>query len=315
MYIKFENLIKRAIGSGEFKQRLLEMVGEEYGSAIMQHDFRQTIFAIETCPKNIEADISSNVCFVLAKILKQLVGIEIKPIKIAEIVQSTARSSLFELSLGGGGYINAGRTECFLKQFINQTLGNMSEPLLNIKEFDAMFPWRQLAGSESEDIRKLMRLYQTQESNELRFMLLALLGNVELDINSYLNNIYGSENLPWYIRRFISDTETIQNEIKERFSVKDEFCDNMPPPKWLLPSVSVICKYRYVVKNSLINRHPEVLPILLVETISAFYKFYNHPECRSLKTSVYNYSDLYIVVRVLRAIVQQLTTGMSLNNG
>ena len=328
MYIEFENSIKEAIESVEFKQRLLGLVGqsaEEHCTAIMQYDFSRTVFAIDKCPKNIDADISSNVCFVLAKTLKQVINAEIiKPLQIAEIIRDMLPKDMFELSLDGetddvphtgNGYLNAKATKDFLKLFINKKC--LSAPLMTGSEFDEIFPWKRIECSESEDMQKLMKLYREKESkgecgdemNELKLMLLALLGNVELDVNGYLNNIYGSENLPWYIKRFGSDSQTMLDEISERFVVKDEFCGSLLAsliPRWLLPAIDVICRYRFVVKTSLESRHPERLPGLLTEIINAFYKFYNHPECRSLKASVYNYSDLHVIINTLRTMALQL---------
>ncbi|MDR2338024.1 MAG: hypothetical protein LBE20_05185 [Deltaproteobacteria bacterium] len=314
MFIEFENSIREILISPEFKVELLRKAGqlasltsEGVEPNLTQIDFSKIDFTIEPCPKNIDSDLACNVCFVLAKILKSSLAIEIKPIELQALILALYAGTTFELSLGGDGYINAKRTSQFFKILLNKLL-KQKPAAENI--IDQLFSIQKLKASKSDDVQKLLAIYQQSgatnqvQARELRLVLLAAFAKVELDVNNYLNQVAGSENLPWYFKRFLEDSGKLQQEIAESFVIQDEFVDDKrAAPSWLLPALEVVCRYRYVELITLKTRRPELLVVLLIEALHAFYKFYNQPNCRALKAGTCNYSNLYWLIEVLKKLV------------
>jgi hypothetical protein len=315
MFIEFKNIIKEIIVKPEFKNKILEMVSKSAADELSvleadltQVDFAKVDFSIEACPKSIDADLACNVCFILCKSLKTNLKYELKPVELYEVILGFYSAESFELSLGGGGYINAKQTKPFFKTLLNKLLQQHS---VGENIIETLFPIQKLKASKFEDIQKLLAIYQQCCDNnptqvgELRLMLLAALANVELDVNNYLNQVAGSENIPWYIKRFLKDSEKLQREIADSFVIQDDEFDagEILTPIWILPAIDVICRYRYVEFIAQKTKRPEILVALLIEAVHAFYKFYNNPNCRALKAGTCYYGELYRIIEVLRKII------------
>ncbi len=340
MFIEFKNYIRQVISSDEFVgmlPALLVMPDEMAHDISSKVDFSNIAFSINKCPKDFSDEMASNVCFVLSKYLHRDFKLEVAPVEIYKMFEKcSAGENLYSIfnynfSLGAGGYVNATLDKC---KFLNSSIwcqhSNIVERyniscnffnFLNVAEQDKLqndlvsFLKSQIKNPD-EDVQKVLQVQKELQNLDSILMLSAIKANPELDINNYLRGIYCSENIPYYIQQFLTDSERYLRELFARFIIKSEcsidlfFKSNF----WLADALDIIMDYRFEIQQTVLKGKPEKLVLILLSLIKSFYKFYNHPNYRAFKKNTVCYSNLYIIVSILRGLVINTVSYINIPN-
>lgn len=261
--------------------------------------------------------VTSPVIFELAARLSRVSGRQLLPgplsHKVVELLLSygSARDH-FEISVGGAGYINSTATDSFVQQYFSVLMADprrlfgeksvFSPPSTSV-DHDGESSYKVLPVDWSDmevlsalvpqsDAQLLLRECSAGDRQKFGFklMLLALLADPELSATSYLKGIGGSENIPWYLRRFLDDSRSWLAKLQRVGSsnpspsqlsgaggsgsqLTDNYC------RW---GAEHLCWLRHRVEVA--GRTGRVFEVVgaVVRIIRSFYSFYNRPEYRAL---------------------------------
>lgn len=309
-------------------------------------------FEVSCCLPQFQADISSNIAFQVAASIRQQLQVSIDPLKIAELLlRSLAElnnASLFHIETGGLGYLNATPTSLFIETFWSKVIERGVSLLFFKKafvialhaqsmkagdgtDFKMKIDWGRLLKQErlrsvNSDVLHLLEKCKTR--GEISFndtlMLLALLGNPDLELDPYLLGLGGSQNIPWYIQRFLADaknlTQNCQQQLEKRFFSQKRSGFILPlfeshmsmgrkqVPDLLATNLRQVLGFRQWTFHEHQVRRPVLYVRYLLEIIKSFYSFYHHPRSRELPTKVENFEVLEVltnVVLIIRDLVEQ----------
>ena len=110
-------------------------------------------------------------------------------------------------------------------------------------------------------------------------MCLALLADAELSVDAFLAKYQGRENVAWYVRRFLVDSENfIEQAGKEQRPEDPRFAELASKASGEFERR--LLGFRYAVARAVGGDHAELFGHCLL-VMRAFYGFYNHPSLRS----------------------------------
>lgn len=263
---------------------------------------------INKCPKEIAAEFSASIVFKLNHFFSRLLPTELQhqPQKIAEALllelQKEPRRDWFEVTIGGGGFINFSCSELGKREFLTLAsadtaiLFSTAESVLDGASRQAMAldnaalqqwdnPLLRAVDSHNAELRQFVdSLSASQCSFDDFLMLVACLDDDNRDLLAYQQGLNGSQNIPWYLSRFFCDVRDIAllfNQDQLALSLEiNKHCTYLQQS--LLQARDLICEFRFVLAQSLRSVRPEVLLGFLLEVVRSFYRFYNYPQLRLL---------------------------------
>ena len=257
------------------------------------HDYLQTIavnfvsqdglqFQVQSAPEEAEALLGSNLAFVIGKTLNKdpkIIGKEI-------VELSLKGDSKFKLLQAPSGFINASPTRQYLIEFLNSLEQNLKSD--NFFNFNSLDFRRVIQKTNNEDIDKLLSKGKLSSSDIL--MLIALLGDPELNVNPYLSGLKGKENIPWYLEKFKKDSSNLKNEIHySDFLPELGFCNITMERNFHYQSLENVLTYQVHAFLSLRSfRKYEDLFSYCIKLVNSFYEYFNHPTFRSLESEQKN---------------------------
>jgi hypothetical protein len=153
-------------------------------------------------------------------------------------------------------------------------------------------------------------------------MLLALLACPELHCRSYLLGISGSENVPWYCKRFLADAASLAalsrqllGEGRAENGRADETARQRVETR-AEKAVACLLSFRHTLRQARLTSAPELVLRDILQIIRAFYSYYNLPECRAWAARP-SLSIIRLARRtaVLREVVEYALSRLSLAGG
>ena len=258
-----------------------------------------------TCPERFEAELTSDILFPLADRFPALSP----PQLAAHMADWCAKNAAQYLSLTPSqlGHLNVQTTRQFqqslLKCFSECDIRAMFSPALlfyrprvegsGIEKWSTMASpdWSQLASaaknSHNPDLRKLVKEFPSLENPPERMVSLALLADPELSVDAFLARYQGRENVPWYIRRFLTDSENFlraagrssgrangQAPDQGRNVTTDSLLEAV-----LGDFTKDLLRFRAAVARASAGE-PALLFGQMMRLMQDFYRFFNHPSLR-----------------------------------
>lgn len=279
---------------------------------------------VEDCPPGIAGVVVSDLAFVLSKLIaKSLDGFQVVPAILAQgIVQelqdgAADTAQLFAVEAGGLGYLNGTPADWFVDRFITGVAssgpGILFRPaaFITAREERAEESCRgpvtvavdwpaaversraQLGGEFSKFEQFLAARGQPAADDVL--MVLALLADPELDIDPYLLGLSGSENVPWYLRRFCTNWRSYYAGCGKPAAEEGRAVFSWPHKEGMSPDyrpafssvdaavsagVRGVLQFRRSLFDAVSKKRPELLVRTLLKVVHCFYSYYNHPKWR-----------------------------------
>lgn len=341
MHVEYSMFLRGELQNADFSKLLPEVreqdVLEKIRFAVL-NEIQEV--SVERAPKDTSLMLGSSLPIDIVQIVRRFEKDHVPtPEMIAErfvegIAQSTRGAQFFPIQIGGRCYLNTTPSaECF-KMFFQKLFRTRGQALL----------WREslFADSEpstplflpggfqlndvlpvsgrraSEDIRLLaaqvINTHDGRWDEEYRVMLLALMTESNLAVESFISGAHGSENAPWYFKKFFRDTLAVEQSGKKRGDRIELLVSelNYPLPedaeKMFGDSLSLLLEFRGAVLKMQFFRRPDLLMGMLLKLIASFYSFYNRPQVRRVLRQ-WDDSVSCALVFLLSAAVRAVVSG------
>jgi len=267
----------------EFRNLLGKTAASLYGNEIPE-------FSVLECPHSECGELSTNLAIILSK---QLVTHEL-PIDIArKIIDEVGNQDSFQLSIGGGGFINA-KVHDSLKNEIVAHLANGSYIL------DAPFSFEELQQSLNSLEQRandpiLLELTSVLKHSEEGIifdkwcmakggysvsdvvMFLALLGDNEIESSTYINRLKNSDNVVWFLEHTKTCIENWEKRNSEPRVQNFEFRNRKPERSTEEFLLMPLLHYRNQVFSTKRSKRPDRYVRFLLDLAREFIHFYNDP--------------------------------------
>lgn len=293
-------------------------------SADFQRSLASSIPAIyhgvSGCPREIDAVLSSKIAFMLSRELRKNTGSlekdKTSPEGLAGSIAEAARGNpFFHVSVGGLGHINIVPSDLFVLEYLNSLSANgyrrlfqdqaivvletKGAPLFGPRDF--ICDWGRVfaRGRKSKDEQIIRFSKELEGKKELvadeKIMLLSLLADSELEIEPYRQGLFGRQNIPWYLRRFLKDWRVFVKNCGEKgvegrclglgwsLGLGSENEASLFFDSLLGRLVRYLLMFRSVVFRAEYEKRPELLVGHILLIIRVFYSYYNHPQMRGLR--------------------------------
>ncbi len=255
---------------------------EKISQALQSEDFLTKVGAPAIVPPfNFQVEeptdrqfgfLASNVAFICAKKMKEVLGIGVSPFQIASALKECLGQSDFALRIDGGGFLNADPTAELIERFLRSD--DVPLPLMEIF-WDSNALHQVFSECISDEpflfLQEVAARGQVALSHRDSLQLLSLLGDSELEALPYLRGYGGRSNTPAYLEGFLAIVKRLSSREVTGFPVLDEQQRFME--KVLL--------YRGRVMASLEGQHFERILRYALELVREFYSLYNRPDYRA----------------------------------
>ncbi|MBP9837673.1 MAG: hypothetical protein KBC84_03065 [Proteobacteria bacterium] len=289
-------------------QQALERICGDYQLSVEQSEKVLNLLETEELPDlllkanpRFSLGISTNIAFKLQKYLEEigavrgLLSIEVGQ-KIVETLKITD-SQKFEVSLGGAGFINtllplSHLTELLLsflvvdgqKYYSKQSFVRPDGIIKNTlySKLQVEVNWSDLVSrcyqDRREGIDEFLKGVKTELNQNNKLMLLAILGDKEIDLEIFLRDLKGSENVSWYVQKYLYEVEKYLTMFRDDQDCRLEI--DAPLPIYLKRLMLLLLTFRHKLFVAGLHKKPEIFFSLLFEMIKEFYKIYNQPKYR-----------------------------------
>ena len=251
-------------------------------------------FDVENCPLPEHGVLASNIAFILAKAVKP--NRNTLPAEIAEQIVRVLDPSLWTANILGGGFINVTPNRKLYRALLDRAVRQGADFFLASIQRDEsvsippegfLVDWgsKYLRGNGRDGFAEIAD--RTPLTRDDQLMLLALLGDEEIDHTRYLSAYAGRENLPWYLRRFVCDTipSGDGSPAARLLDSAAGWFEDLPEDFPYTGLCRTLRALRYRIADSRQRRRPELYLRSLVDLVRAFYRGYNRPEGRLLVES------------------------------
>lgn len=299
----------------------------------VKHFLKRTLnfnaqFEVMRTPSYVEADFASNVAFIMQKKEGKFETLEEQASSILDCLSKVSQD-YFEFSLSEKGHVNISVLEPAKTKFINTFSENVykNTSLLFNEEMESLAEFKH----SKEDL--LLKAKKSEDSQNSSFeptspsdylMLLAALSDPEIDLSFYQKGLSGKQNIPWYVSRFRADALSFMKKLKKagngRFvnrpydiatiSVgaihESPACvssrnENLFNHKYFHCAFELIFSVRAAYAKMILTKTPEPFVKHLLDSMDAFYFYYNRPNVRSL--DVDNPQQLRLLTKSLFSLV------------
>jgi len=265
------------------------------------HDYLKTLavnfiskdklqFQVQSAPEEAQALLGSNIAFVIGKILNRdpkIIGKEIVELSLKDDFK-------FTLLQAPSGFINANPSRKYIVEFLNSLEQNLkSDDFFNFDSPNYSLNLKKIIQkTKNEDVKILLSKGKLTSPDIL--MLIALLGNLELNVNPYLSALKGKENIPWYLEKFRKDSSILKNEIHLSINYSDflpdlGFRNITMETNFHFKSLDNVLAYQvhsFLTLRSF--RKYEDLFSYCLKLVNSFYEYFNHPTFRKLESDQKN---------------------------
>lgn len=249
---------------------------------------------VSSCPYPEEGQLSSAIVFDLAKRCPPHLPDEISG-ALVKLHRGSRFSGYFSLNIAAGGYLNARIEPLFVRKyfsnlhpeteqvvplfcsqsFVIASERSTAEPLPFMVEWDQL--WLRAEKHIESDIRRFAGERASSGVRADRLMLLALLGDGELEAEPYLANLPGRQNVPWYVKRFFADSERAL--VGWSSGVGDTWDTECPE---LVNFTLELLSFRAIVLRAhrRVDDGAAVALVAVLGLIRQFYRYFNDPRYR-----------------------------------
>ena len=290
------------------------------------------VLEIEDCPPQIPGEITSRLCFKLAKHLVDTKVVPAEkfggPSKVAEQLLSLlvrdGASEWFTLELGGSGHINATPTP---KLLANWTLCFVVEAPLSLLRSGSFIcvpeSNHEQLGLQPDHDQLLERLRARTDPDAValyercsatgirrfaeRAMVLGVLGDPELDARPYLSGLAGRQNVPWLLDRFREDAARYEETLRPAGGGLEG-----SPPVVLAPSFALLRTFRRSLLLADLHQRPERFFAHLLQIVRDFYRVYNQPQYRAPRDEQFSAGESAWLHAWTRAVSAVTDAGVAL---
>ncbi len=313
----------------EYESYLRTLLAEAQSSSPLFPLHQHKNFGVLDCPSAYGHVLSSDLCFYLAR------KGEMHSLDIAQALfevherKRAAEGRYFQIALGGQGHLNATPTEAFYQEYFF-TLFEKGISLLFQRESFVISAEREKGEGEKKEKPKeevplfsfswdrLVKENQHQEEVQLfldeqdlvsfdqQLMLLALMGDPELEYRPFRERLNGRQNVPWYIRRFLYDTKQLLKKLDALSSFRQE---ERTVLNWHSFGM-LLLGFRHVFFRTQQRGTVPDFANYLVRIIRDFYSYYNKPETRKLLNEGSNERILSQFGEMTRALRDTINTAL-----
>ncbi len=283
---------------------------------------------VKDCPPSVSRGITTNFVFLVTGDCKSKVHQAVSPEPLADWIckfwasKENAGKEYFRLEVGGLGHLNAVHTDAYRLAFLKTVFGRGAEILFRPsgivskvrvsgnqgvpRAFSRDVILARAENAKNSDAALLlgqMKLREAGGSTEDLLMLLALLADEEIDVKPFLQGISSSEHVPYYLKRFISDSRLLaasclcgepgscargrnpahRDEKAKQKSIGKPATDSVLLEDELRRAEDALLRFRFVYRQAS-EGAPEILVREVLHLVRTFYRYYNLPECRALMT-------------------------------
>ena len=310
MYVEFSRWLNQAAQNLPVSAIVSSWKGEELLNALLG---MVPMGEVDDCPKHVPFPVFSNIAFCIAERMRKC-GIDpaqIAPGKIAaalvEGINCGGHGVYFRAEASEIGHINGEPTALFVDKFFTRLFDKGEERLfmptcfvvddsMESGEFDEpqllMVRWEKtLKRVSTEGDSDLARLWKSvaegrSVSPEQGLMLLCLVDDDELEVSPFLAGLSGSQNIPWYCRRFVRDcSEVLKSygrgncvEFARALGAVYHGSESDVMSSWIRVILQLRRKYLFAKQSG----RAEVFAGWLLRVIRSFYRCYNQPRLRQM---------------------------------
>lgn len=293
MHVEYRNALKRS----------LSVLGN---SLTLPPDLE---FEVTECKFPEYGLLTTNLAFVAAQSLPSVNPVGLTPITFGELlVTQLVSDSKFDCHIGGQGYINASPTAELVRDYFEFALRKgpqfffskcscydvtaVNQEILPIEvDWSSRFAKNSL--ERNDEVRFFLESLRGKEpiKREEQLMLLGLMADEELEAAPYLHGLCGSQNVPWYIERFIADASSFTAELERSIDRREEgpcTFDFSRSAESLTVIASGLLTFRGRYWEARNYRRADLVLASLLRLIKAFYHHYNWPQVRMLSSAGVN---------------------------
>ncbi len=244
-------------------------------------------FHVQHAPDEADALLGSNLAFILGKVLRKDPKLIAK--EIAEINSESVHGEYFKLVFAPSGFINANPTKLYLTNFLDNLEESLnSEEYFNFESAKLETELKKnIEKTKNLDVKTLLESRNNSLSDQKDFkMLLALLGDEELNVQPYLKGLKGKENIPWYLDKFIEDTSNLKQEVRYSDFLPEIGFQNMASSAELFEyknNEQVLLYQIHSFLNLRSYRKFEDFYSYCLQFVDSFYAYFNHPSFKASK--------------------------------
>lgn len=327
MHFEYSYIIERAL-------RTLATEGSRRGELIRKALTEVLPIKTENCPPAFTGEISTNVAFPLARCLAAMGadGANTAPTEVARWIEEAVLADkefakCFELSLGELGHINATPTDYFREMFLEKLFLHGTDLLflnssfvferLGERQGRMNIDWDWLldaenwpANGQEDDLRRICS-QENKLGDDDALMFLALLADPELELTPYLESLSGTQNIPWFLQKFLRDGEMFSSRCLsgKSYDSRDLLATSIHNiPSYCNKSLRLLFLFRHLVIQRSDRRRGPQWVIFLVRVAKSFYFYYNRPQCRELAITDSDPQarrQVGAVTRILHTLVSQ----------
>ena len=266
-------------------------------------------FEVKECEFQNLGLLSTNAAFKLSKKLRDT-GADTLPQDVASRMLDTEKikNSDFDVSLGGDGYLNATPSPEYIDRWLKSSI--CPEYFLippNVESVCDKVIWHNLYSriKKSTDKEVLEFVSGRDLSLDDCLMLSAFFSDPETELTPYLEGLKGRQNIPWYLGKFLEDSEKILKQL----NWDPEQSSNADLSK-LDPRLSELLRAIMLFRGKVFGNGSVFEPVrgvgTLIFVVRNFYAFYNLPECRAMLKNSSNklpQFNICLLTHVLRSMV------------
>ena len=327
MHIEYKEYLRILITQSDFTSLLLNFP-LSFVETCKSRALEQSV--IIDCPAHIDALFASNFPFVFAKLLNAELasGFQIHPEAVAAVIMKQHLEinlefprPAFELSIAGGGYLNAIPAEALIKHFVQYCWEQKAEPLFywdsfcfntvvssepSGKRFKPNLPdWNILCKKSPVVLEFAQELAKARDVSERRLeedrlMALALFVDKEIDSEPYLRGLAGRDNVVWYFKRFSKDWSFFAKKCFSALAGREEYdlliALKMPTntsskeggfwrlDRVLTAAILLVLKFRRACQAAEAKNEGQKIIHQALSAARYFYSYYHLPEVRALSS-------------------------------
>jgi hypothetical protein len=275
------------------------------------------VLQVDDCPRHVEAQVTSSIAFPLSKVLAARGSIR-GPAAVAEDLKQAIISSepdSFELSLGGGGHLNATAHPRHQVRWLAAAVrrgaagfffcDSFFEPSPPLSPFPAAtIDWtaciERVRERADAEVSAFLDENPVLTDIDCKLMLLGLAADPEIDPRPFRSGLYGSQNIPWYLRRFDFDARRWEDQLAAQGSAPSDA--PLPPavPAYLEKLAAHLMRLRKCIAFSSPVQRPERLFRELLELIGDFSTLFHQPRYRTFASPAFSAEDRLFFVAVIR---------------